>query len=1193
MACSENRRSLTARAGLSGLCQALAAAVCALSVGPVSAVAAEPVQTFTIREHFGVSHPDQIIDFDLNKKIDPANVYVIGPDGQAATFQLLEQGTKVAVRAVLPTNATRTWKLMGGRPPAVRKEKNLVQAADKQRYYEITNGLTGVRIPVATGDLEKTPAPVQGILYRDGTWSAAGPNFMERSAGKMTVRFLERGPLKVVVQVAYVYDRSEQVHSYKDRATGEDREERHPAGEGFYRSTITVQAGRPSIMFEEDADVRVSYSLDLYRGLQPTHARYRGHHSKSKEHGYEADGRKYRMSHERPPMDAFVDLTYDKPRTYRNIAVWDPWIYNSGRYWQMYDTNAAGNANLVGVFAGRASRALGARNSGVGAFTGPAGRPAGQVPEAEARAAGITITCRPGRMGRGYFPRARYQWGLFAGTKGQDLLPPNEVQPIARQLNLHGGINLNKVHRYQLDFPDPAQGYGAMYMKRDVFDRMVEKLRADEQGKHGKGYYGHLYHADTYARDLVDFWYDTTGEQFRNVIGRVRSEPHKILNSLVHDDGIYTPHCHYWHGGLAMSRQALWIDQVLASDFASREDKAQAKAAAALYGYILWDNDFVPMFEGHALNLGTPNMPVQQAGFRNLYAVLLAGHPAMKSKLDDAVDRTAQILTSDLNEYGSHIGSTHYVAAGMGPTLSMMQQLKMAGIRDFFETMPRVEKFAEFYMHFATPPEVRFGKSRKLVAVGDGSTERSEMFGQMATAFADVNPELSERLMGLWLAQERPHSGFHGTTYLKIDEDLPHRSPDLASANFPGWFSVLRYGWDTPRETGAWLINGNHYWDHSHNDQGAVVIYALGAPLSIDWGPIYYPRVAGAFMHSTALPEGLYQHPWDKDAPSVESGRSWGTYRGTKTVQNAFLAFRDSGFVSVDMTAPKGDFVWKRAVRLIHANREYPLILIEDKYTGPGADGAEVFNLPLMADGAVDTPAGAVTPEERIWGYEKYHGDKQELCSAGEVFDLPAGVNRLRFTGQLWKLHPTVGIDWDLYTIAGEDQQAHIGNWAHAWHPSPEQGEFRTANGRPFEERQHILRIRGSEGFKVLIAPHFRGKGRENAVVRQEGDSIVISAAGQTTEIAPSWHSYQGAGKRVLATLGAEAVERAGIRIEGGPTEVVINAGEAVITAHGIKGLRRLKLPGRWQVEAPLQKRDDMYLLDYAGGEPQTVVLEK
>ena len=75
MACSENRYSFTARVGLSGLCQALAAAACALSVEPVSAVAAEPVQTFTIREHFGVSHPDQIIDFDLNKKIDPANVF--------------------------------------------------------------------------------------------------------------------------------------------------------------------------------------------------------------------------------------------------------------------------------------------------------------------------------------------------------------------------------------------------------------------------------------------------------------------------------------------------------------------------------------------------------------------------------------------------------------------------------------------------------------------------------------------------------------------------------------------------------------------------------------------------------------------------------------------------------------------------------------------------------------------------------------------------------------------------------------------------------------------------------------------------------------------------------------------------------------------------------------------------------------
>ena len=44
-------------------------------------------------------------------------------------------------------------------------------------------------------------------------------------------------------------------------------------------------------------------------------------------------------------------------------------------------------------------------------------------------------------------------------------------------------------------------------------------------------------------------------------------------------------------------------------------------------------------------------------------------------------------------------------------------------------------------------------------------------------------------------------------------------------------------------ETAVYFVNGETLSDHRHNDNGEVVIYALGAPLSVDWGPIYYPRV--------------------------------------------------------------------------------------------------------------------------------------------------------------------------------------------------------------------------------------------------------------------------------------------------------------------------------------------------------------
>ena len=77
----------------------------------------------------------------------------------------------------------------------------------------------------------------------------------------------------------------------------------------------------------------------------------------------------------------------------------------------------------------------------------------------------------------------------------------------------------------------------------------------------------------------------------------------------------------------------------------------------------------------------------------------------------------------------------------------------------------------------------------------------------------------------------------------------------------------------------------------------------------------------------------------------------------------------------------------------------------------------------------------------------------------GQVFTLHAGVSRLGFTGQTWKTHGTKGIDFSVYVVADAEQQAQVGNWGHARTTSPGAAQFREANGREFEERQHILRL--------------------------------------------------------------------------------------------------------------------------------------
>ena len=59
-------------------------------------------------------------------------------------------------------------------------------------------------------------APIQGIMFKDGSWSAGGERLKTNSgydhfarkrmyASSVTTRLIEKGPLKTIVQVSYSY----------------------------------------------------------------------------------------------------------------------------------------------------------------------------------------------------------------------------------------------------------------------------------------------------------------------------------------------------------------------------------------------------------------------------------------------------------------------------------------------------------------------------------------------------------------------------------------------------------------------------------------------------------------------------------------------------------------------------------------------------------------------------------------------------------------------------------------------------------------------------------------------------------------------------------------------------------------------------------------------------------------------------
>jgi len=288
--------------------------------------------------------------------------------------------------------------------PAAEPGGGGVKVTKADKYYEITNELTGIRIPLAQASGPKTLAPIQGIRYRDGKWTATGPNYLSKAAKTMQVSFLEQGPIKVVMQVAYTPEQ--------------------PQG-AYYKSTIEVRAGDPCVLFMEDGEsFDVTYDFDVTEGLNPDRIRFRCHHGGS----YCGPG---------PENEASVAGN----KTFR-LAVWDIWIRDGGWELVALKSTAPPTANIFGLFPGPTAPAAGAGCSGMRMITQNDGVRV-RMELMHQDITGRTLT------------HNRFCWGMFLGLRS-DMTPQpakaEEIQEIELQRNRHCGFDLNMLHRLVLIF---------------------------------------------------------------------------------------------------------------------------------------------------------------------------------------------------------------------------------------------------------------------------------------------------------------------------------------------------------------------------------------------------------------------------------------------------------------------------------------------------------------------------------------------------------------------------------------------------------------------------------------------------------------------------------------------------------------------------------------------------------------------
>jgi hypothetical protein len=241
-----------------------------------------------------------------------------------------------------------------------------------------------------------------------------------------------------------------------------------------------------------------------------------------------------------------------------------------------------------------------------------------------------------------------------------------------------------------------------------------------------------------------------------------------------------------------------------------------------------------------------------------------------------------------------------------------------------------------------------------------------------------------------------------------------------------------------------------------------------------------------------------------------------------------------------------------------------------------------------MAQGEVATPAGPQTPEHRVHE-PKGEGSTtpDQLPSAGPAFALAAGLNRFTFVGQ-W------GIDWDLYTDAAAPLQACLGSWANRWHPSTEQGQFQRSQGRPYEERQYLLRVRGQDALRLILLPYRKGERPAPLEVVPGPAGVVVRSGPLTLTLGAHGYRCSRGVRQSLTAFDAQGVETAGLRVAGGPAELILDGTGGQLTLSGPAGARKIRLPGGWSLAASptARKADGDWLVNYAGGKPLTLKVE-
>ncbi len=633
----------------------------------------------------------------------------------------------------------------------------------------------------------------------------------------------------------------------------------------------------------------------------------------------------------------------------------------------------------------------------------------------------------------------------YSGGSIADVTPPATNVPTQFQLDMNAlvGINLSRLYLQQLNFADPGGGWTYPSMS----DVSVNTIRSNYIANSPAGYTAAM-NASAGASGLptLNMWAaDNSAGIDANIISPNNALAQSFLYALVSGFGTADVAYSGVQGTYFTGPASVSLSNALPDIRVTAGQITALKALAAFFGCTLWDYDFLPQ----DINIdsgATQNQKLQTVATRERYVSSFPTQPTLATHLPDQESMAIALINTGINAGGAGSSGPHYFDAVIFDSLFDVLALKK-GFGFDVNNIPRLGRMTNWFTANATPPEPRYGTSRRCSSIADSVMEPCGLLGMTATAYAGVDTGISQQGIAAFFSQSTAsklaYSDFFGTNITAIDTTITN--PGLNSQgniNYLNWGSFFRQNWGTVHEHWVAIRNGTFCSDHCHYDNGGIVQgYFHGSPWFMDPSAnIYYPPMSGAVTHSSLIDDANFPaSDWHSTITDMTLPVDYGT-----PAQTEFIAGTKFSKAVQTFTRPSGT-VWTREVTLVNINSAYPIMRTWDHRAGgtESTDGATITWNQLASDATISAPTGSITAPVTI----------QPVCDGTATYptgftpdSVSSGLQHWAFTGLYW---PTIsnGINVDAYYLRGNSgDQSGFTNLRHPCGSTSQTDDYKAAN---------------------------------------------------------------------------------------------------------------------------------------------------